>query len=89
MDVRDCHGNLICVGSWVRVLAIAPVGSDLAADEVDRVNSMLGEVFEVYEIDSYGRAWVEKWWRFDFDQSISHSLGLEGHEMELSEPAAR
>jgi hypothetical protein len=37
---------------------------------------MLGEVFEIYEIDEWGGAWV---------QYQSHSLSLESDEMELVE----
>jgi len=40
------------------------------------VRSMLGEVFEIYEIDEWGGAWV---------QYQSHSLSLESDEMELVE----
>lgn len=88
MEVRDRNGNLITVGSHVRVLSISPVDPSVAPDEVERIQSMLGQVFEVYEIDSYGRAWVEKWWQLGPEQSISHSLALEGKEIELSASAA-
>ena len=42
---------------------------------------MVGQVFEVYEIDQHGQAWVEAV-SLDGDQSTeTHSLGLESHEM--------
>ena len=88
MEVRDRSGNLVTVGSHVRVLSISPLASSVEPAEVERVQSMLGQVFEVYEIDSCGRAWVEKWWHLSSDQSFSHSLALESQEMELSAPAA-
>ena len=44
---------------------------------------MEGESFEVYEIDEWGGAWVEKWWSLAVGESISHSLGLEACEMEV------
>jgi len=44
---------------------------------------MVGEVFEVYEIDEHGGAWIEKWWRDGDDVSHSHSLALAPHEMEV------
>jgi hypothetical protein len=88
MEVRDRNGNLVTVGSHVRVLSIAPLDLSAEPAEVERVQSMLGQVFEVYEIDPYGRAWVEKWWHLSPDQSISHSLALESKEMELSAPVA-
>ncbi len=44
---------------------------------------MIGEVFEVYEIDEWGSAWVEKSWRTDGQESRSHSLALDALEMEV------
>ena len=49
---------------------------------------MLGEVFTVYEVDRWGQAWVEKWWREGEEHSTSHSLGLDPADMEVEhEPA--
>jgi hypothetical protein len=44
---------------------------------------MVGEVFEVYEIDEHGAAWVEKVWN-DPNGQRSHSLALDAHEMEVA-----
>lgn len=44
---------------------------------------MQGEVFEVYEIDDWGSAWVKKWWNEGAEESLSHSLALSPREMEL------
>jgi hypothetical protein len=45
---------------------------------------MVGEVFEVYEIDEYGAAWVEKAWLNESgDYSHGDSLALDAHEMEV------
>ena len=49
----------------------------------DCARSMEGEVFEVYEIDEWGGAWVEKWWRAADGTSSSHSLGLGPNQMEV------
>jgi hypothetical protein len=43
---------------------------------------MLGEVFEVYEVDKWGSAWVKKRWSVAKGKSISHSLALAPGEME-------
>jgi hypothetical protein len=43
---------------------------------------MLGEVFEVAELDAYGRVEVEKWWSRGGGVSHSHTLWLDSHEME-------
>jgi hypothetical protein len=46
---------------------------------------MLGEVFEVYEIDEWGGVWVEKAFLSPPGQYQSHSLSLASDEMELVE----
>lgn len=81
-SARDKDGKAVSVGTHVRVLVVPPLDPDLEDEEVERVNSMLGEVFEVYEVDAYGRAWVEKWWCSGSGSSMSHSLALESNEME-------
>ena len=49
---------------------------------------MVGEVFEVYELDEWGQAWVSKdWFRDDAGHGRGHSMGLDSHEMELVEAA--
>jgi hypothetical protein len=80
----DRLGRPITVGTRVRVLEIPKsLVADLPAGERPMVESMLGCVFEVYEIDEFGSAWVEKVWD-QKDGSESHSLGLAPHEMELA-----
>ena len=81
---RDRNGTPVTVGTHVRVVSVsASVLSRLPVDEVARVKSMEGEVFSVYEIDQWGGAWVEKWWREGEGKSESHSLGLASSEMEV------
>ena len=76
-QVLDRDGKPVIVGSRVRVVAIgAFLERDLAADEWECVRSMLGQVFEVYEIDKWGGAWV---------QYQSLSLTLASDEMERVE----
>jgi hypothetical protein len=70
----------------VRVVAIAAfLERDLPHEEWERVRSMLGEVFEVYEIDKWGGAWSEKQFPSTPGQYQSHSLSLASDEMELIE----
>jgi hypothetical protein len=74
----------VTVGTKVRVLGISDsLRRDLPAEEWRDLKTMVGEVFEVYEIDEYGAAWVEKWWHDSDGQSHSHSLALDSHEMEV------
>jgi hypothetical protein len=85
MVARDRAGRPVGVGTRVRLLGIAPfLKRDLPRDEVRELEAMVGEIFEVYEVDEDGWAWIEKEWR-DGDGLHSHSLGLAPHEMEVVE----
>lgn len=74
------------VGCFVRVLRL-PDGlrADLPPDEWADIATMLGQVFEVDELDEYGQAWVTKWWVRGDGVSQSHSLGLDPDQMERVE----
>jgi hypothetical protein len=72
---KDRNGNVVQVGTRVRVVSLSGKWLDeLPGDEKDEVLSMIGEVFEVEEIDEYGQPWVRK---------RSHSLALAACEMEV------
>jgi hypothetical protein len=72
---KDTNGNIVQVGTRVRVLSLSGKWLDeLPTDEKDDVLSMIGEVFEVEEIDEYGQPWVRK---------RSHSVALASDEMEV------
>jgi hypothetical protein len=46
------------------------------------VDSMIGEIFEVEEIDKYGQPWVCKRWPNEAEGTCqSHSVALEPREM--------
>lgn len=80
----DRNGHPVAVGTRVRVVNVpSSVLERLDEAERARVASMTGETFEVYEVDSWGGAWVEKWWHESEDQASSHSLGLRPAEMEV------
>ena len=71
-EVRDINGATVRVGTRVRVLKNSDsVLSQLSEPEAEAARSMEGEVFEVYEIDEWGGAWVEKWWRDRDGRSFS------------------
>jgi hypothetical protein len=84
-ESTDKHGRSVKVGARVRLVELSPHFLEtLPYDEFEEVSSMVGEVFNVYEIDINGYAWVEKEWSHpDEGQYMSHSLGLEPHQMEL------
>ena len=81
----DCHGVLARVGSRVRVLSLSGEWFDnLPEEERPLVESMIGEVFAVEEIDKYGQPWVCKRWPNEAAGTCrSHSVALEPHEMLL------
>lgn len=48
------------------------------------MRSMIGEVFEIHEIDKFGSAWVGKGWNSDDGESYrGHHVALDSAEMEL------
>jgi hypothetical protein len=82
---KDQSGKPLQVGSRVRPLRLAGKWlDDLPEDERSDVLSMVGEVFEVEEIDEYGQAWINKSWQDDDKGSLhSHSIAPDPHEIEL------
>src|SRR4029453_9494607 len=83
-EVHDRNGVPVRVGTRVRVLKIdESVLAELSEEEAQAARSMEGEVLEVTEIDEWGGAWVEKWWRTADGESFSHSLGLGPGQMEV------
>jgi len=82
-SVLDRNGRPVKVGTRVRVLSVpASLMNTLPPEEQAQVASMVGEVFEVYEIEAQ-TAWVEKVWRTS-DGEESHALALATDEMELA-----
>lgn len=92
MDVppKDKHGNIVEVGARVRLLSLSGKWlEELPQEEKGDVLSMIGETFEVEEIDEYGHPWVRKCWPNEQEGTChSHSIALEPHEMELVSEAA-
>ena len=82
---KDRHGRTVAVGSRVRVVAISQSLIDVLPEgEKEDVKSMVGDVLEVYEIDSHGAPWVEKGWPSESGKTYrSHSVALDSSEMEL------
>lgn len=84
-ESKDIHGNPVTVGMLVRLLSLSGQWlDDLPADEKRDVLSMIGEIFEVEEVDRYAYAWVTKSWPDEAEgRCYSHSIALEAHEMEV------
>lgn len=86
-EARDKNGHLVVVGSKVRLTELSPKFLEsLPEDEKEEVRSMIGKVFEVYEIDAHGYAWVEKGWHFPEEGRYTASVawmkrsGIREHE---------
>lgn len=83
---RDKNGSEVRVGSRVRIVSVDPgLLSSLAEEEAGKVASMVGQVFEVYEVDDSGYAHVDNGWQYGPYIYESHSLALSGSEIELVE----
>ena len=78
----DRNGTLVGVGSRVRVLSLSGHWfASLPEDEKADVQSMIGEVFEVEEIDQYGHPCIRKSWPNQAEGTcMSHSVALEPNE---------
>ena len=88
MAPTDHHGRPVVVGTKVRVLKIAlSLKANLPSNEWDELQTMVGQVFKVTEVDEYGHPWVEKWWKEADRGSFCHSLALESDEMEVVPPS--
>ncbi len=87
----DRHGRVVEVGTRVRVVGLSGDWFDqLPPDERADVESMIGEIFSVEEIDEHGHPWVRKEWSAE-ETYRSHFIALEPDEMECvvdDEPAA-
>jgi hypothetical protein len=82
---KDRNGNLVKVGDAIRIISLSGSWFDqLPEDEGYDVSSMIGEVFEIEEIDEYGQPWVRKSWPNEAEGTCkSLSVALEPFEMEL------
>jgi hypothetical protein len=80
----DRNGTLVGVGSKVRLVALSGDWFEsLPVDEKADVQSMIGEVFEIEEIDAHGHPWIRKSWPNEAEgRCHSHSVALEPAEFE-------
>ena len=81
----DRHGAVVRVGARVRLVALSGDWLEKLPDnEKADVLSMIGEVFEVEEIDEYCHPWIRKSWPNEAAETChSHFIALEPQEMEL------
>jgi hypothetical protein len=76
------------VGTTVRMLSVTETLKDgLSPEEWAELQTMVGEVFTVYEIDEHGSAWVEKqWFNKRGHLTHGHAYALDAPEMEVVAP---
>lgn len=81
----DRTGKTVVLGTKVRLLKLGEwVYRQLPADEVAELETMVGEVFEVSEVDDCGVVWIEKdWYTPEGELDFSHTLALDPDEMEV------
>lgn len=84
-EPQDRNGKAVRVGARVRLLSLSGNWiNEIPADEKSDVLTMIGEIFEVEEIDKYGQPWIRKSWPDDKEgRCHSHSIALEAKEIEL------
>jgi hypothetical protein len=80
---KDHTGNPIRVGDSIRLLTLELSMFAASTDEEkEDIGSMIGETFEIEEIDENGDAWITKWWERGDGELESHSLRIVPAEME-------
>jgi len=81
----DKNGHYVKVGTRVRLLSLSGKWFDeMPETEKIAVSSMIGDVFEIEQIDEYGHPWISKWF-FDGtgERSHNHSIALAPNEIEI------
>jgi hypothetical protein len=85
-----CHtdrlGQAVKVGDEVRIVQV-DVGPDVADDEREMFEYMIGAISEIERFDAAGRAWVTMWWNTD-EGTATTSVGLSSPQMEKVMQAA-
>lgn len=84
MYILNIHGKQASVGSKIKLLKIdEEIFDGLPDDEIDSINSMLNEEFEIENVDLDGYPWIEKWWQKEDCSSYSHSIRLNSRSFEI------
>jgi hypothetical protein len=83
---KDCHGRLVHVGAKVKLLRIDQrLLAPLKKKERIDVESMLGEILEVYDVRGQ-LVCVEKSWSRGRGKTEYHMLSVDGADVEVVEP---
>jgi hypothetical protein len=84
VEAKDCFGRNVRIGDRIRIIGFSKKFMDtLPPEDRDQVSEMIGNVFEVEEIDEVGQAWVTMWWTSVDGETDAHGIGLAPSEMEF------
>ncbi|WP_220814817.1 hypothetical protein [Pseudomonas paralcaligenes] len=79
----DINGKRVIVGSRVKILDLARADFNHLTDaQFQEIKAFIGLTLEVYEVDSYGQAWVELEKEISPGHHSSSGVALAAHEME-------
>lgn len=84
----DKNGEVVRIGTRIKLLFLCEGEwfDHLPEDEKKDLRSMVGETFEVEEINDYGLPEITKWWHEETDdecRSMCHSLHVESKQIEI------
>lgn len=86
-EPMDIHGRPVQVGSRVRILKVADwLRREIPTDEFVRLQTLVGTIQPIDEIDEWGSAWIEAEFPQPANRIDSHSLKLDADEMERVDP---
>lgn len=85
IQATDKNGDQVNTGTKVKLLFLLSGEwfDNLPYDEKNDLNSMVGEVFEVEEINEHGKPEIVKWWLEDESRSMCHCLYVEPEQIEI------
>jgi hypothetical protein len=84
LEGKDCFGRIVRIGDRIRIVGFSKQFMDsLLPGDHDQISEMIGNLFEVEEIDEAGQAWVTMWWNSEDAEMDGHGIGLAPSEMEL------
>lgn len=87
MECKDQYDTPIHVGDFIRLLAVRKsVLARLDSKDQVRIAGLIGQTFQVYEIDEWGGAWIKAEWNEKNGRLASHSLMLDSGSMEKVAP---
>ena len=80
----DCNGNAVFTGDKIKLLKLSEsLLSEIPEEEAMILESMIGKIFQIDEIDEFGNTWVNLCVYHGKGMNECHSYNLDSGEMEL------